>query len=310
MVEVDLLNNILVIGSLNMDLVTHVPHLPTAGETISSLAFQKNPGGKGANQAVAASKLGANVTMIGKVGSDEYGDLLIDSLKHAKVSTEGIKQEDTTGMAFISVSDTGENHIVLVAGANSKMCRSDIDDMKKVIEDSDIIIMQLEIPIDVVEYTLNLAVQLEKQVILNPAPAQNLPINMLGSVDMLIPNEIELQILTGMPTSTEQEIIEAAHHLKSRGVKRIIVTMGENGSYLFNDDGHVHIPAFQVKAVDTTAAGDSYVAAFAVGKTKGMDDRDAAEFASKVSAITVTRAGAQPSLPTLQEVQDFCFNLS
>ncbi|WP_408011301.1 ribokinase [Pseudalkalibacillus sp. A8] len=301
------LKKILIIGSLNMDFVSHVPHLPRAGETISSTKFQKNPGGKGANQAVAAAKLGADVAMIGKVGSDDYGALLLNSLKQASVDTKGIQQEETTGMAFINVSREGENNIVLVPGANSKMKRSDIDQLRSIIEESDIIIMQLEIPFEVVEYALQLAIKLKKEVILNPAPAQTMPEELLRRVHTLIPNEIELQLLTGMPTSTEQEIVEAALNLKSLGVKRIIVTMGEKGSYVINDETQAHIPAYKVNPVDTTAAGDSYIAAFAVGITKGMSDQEAAKFASKVSAMVVTKEGAQPSLPTLEEVEKFVF---
>lgn len=297
--------NILVIGSLNIDLVTRVPHLPQPGETIASRKFQKNPGGKGANQAVAAAKLGANVTMIGKVGTDEHGELLINSLRSAGVSTAGIRREGTTGMAFISVSDEGENHIVLVAGANNAVRRSDISAMRGLIEESDMIVMQLEIPLEVVKHALELAVGLGKNVILNPAPARDLPAEMLRHVYVLIPNETELQILSGMPTSTEQEIVDAARHLNSLGTQRVIVTMGDRGSFLISETLHTHIPAYPVRAVDTTAAGDAYVAAFAVGKTQGMSDVEAAKFASKAAAITVTREGAQPSLPTRDDVQRY-----
>lgn len=297
--------NILVIGSLNIDLVTRVPHLPQPGETIASRKFQKNPGGKGANQAVAAAKLGANVTMIGKVGTDEHGELLINSLRSAGVSTAGIRREGTTGMAFISVSDEGENHIVLVAGANNAVRRSDISAMRGLIEESDMIVMQLEIPLEVVKHALELAVGLGKNVILNPAPVRDLPAEMLRHVYVLIPNETELQILSGMPTSTEQEIVDAARHLNSLGTQRVIVTMGDRGSFLISETLHTHIPAYPVRAVDTTAAGDAYVAAFAVGKTQGMSDVEAAKFASKVAAITVTREGAQPSLPTRDDVQRY-----
>lgn len=297
--------NILVIGSLNIDLVTRVPHLPQPGETIASRKFQKNPGGKGANQAVAAAKLGANVTMIGKVGTDEHGELLINSLRSAGVSTAGIRREGTTGMAFISVSDEGENHIVLVAGANNAVRRSDISAMRGLIEESDMIVMQLEIPLEVVAYALELAVGLGKNVILNPAPARDLPAEMLRHVYVLIPNETELEILSGMPTSTKQEIVDAARHLNSLGTQRVIVTMGDRGSYLISETLHTHIPAYPVRAVDTTAAGDAYVAAFAVGKTQGMSDVEAAKFASKAAAITVTREGAQPSLPTRDDVQRY-----
>ncbi|WP_028778033.1 ribokinase [Shimazuella kribbensis] len=296
------MKRILVIGSLNMDLVTHVSHLPKPGETISSSKFYKNPGGKGANQAIAAAKLGANVQMIGKVGWDDYGTDLLDNLRSANVQIDGVKREDVTGMAFINVSDEGENNIVLVPGANSKITNADIDQMKDEIAACDLIILQLEIPLPVVEYTLRLAKNIQKEVILNPAPAQKLSTDMLRMVHTLIPNETELEILTGRPVSTEKELIEAAQMVRSWGVKRIVVTLGSKGSLLINDQEQVLLPAYRVDAVDTTAAGDAYVGAFAIGITSGMSDQEAAKFASKVSAIVVTREGAQQSLPTKEEV--------
>ncbi|MBS4206690.1 ribokinase [Bacillus sp. FJAT-50079] len=299
------MGKILIIGSLNMDLVSHVSHLPQAGETISSFKFQEVLGGKGANQAVAAAKLGANVSMIGKVGADDYGKALRNGLEQSGVNTKGIRIEGSTGMAFITVSKNGENTIVLVPGANSKMKRSDINQLKYMIEQSDIIIMQLEIPFETVEYTIQLAEKQKKDIILNPAPAQQLPYPLLKSIHTLIPNETELHLLTGMPTSTINEVQVAAHYLKSLGLNRIIVTMGEKGSYLINGEQQIHIPAYRVKSIDTTAAGDAFIGAFAVGVTKGMDDQKAAEFATKVSAIVVTKEGAQPSLPTLEEVDRF-----
>src|SRR5579875_2350631 len=175
-----------------MDLVTHVSHLPQAGETISSLTFQTHPGGKGANQAAAAAKLGANVKMIGKVGSDEYGSMLLNSLKHAGVGTEGILRSKTTGMAFITVSSAGENSIVLVPGANNELTPADIEQLRYLIEASDIMILQLEIPLTTVEHALRLGVELNKEVILNPAPAQALPDELLRTVPTLILNETEL----------------------------------------------------------------------------------------------------------------------
>ncbi|MFJ7724675.1 ribokinase [Neobacillus sp. NPDC097160] len=300
--EVGSLKKILVIGSLNMDLVAYVPHLPHPGETISSTKFQQNPGGKGANQAVAAAKLGGNVAMIGRVGVDDHGQVLLNNLKQAGVDITGIRQEGTTGMAFINVSKDGENNIVLVPGANHQVTRADIDASIELIKESEFIIMQLEIPLDVVEYVLAIAAEHQKEVILNPAPCQPLSDKMLRMVHTLIPNETELQQLTGMPTSTMEELVKAALLLKSSGVVRIIITMGDKGSFLLNDELQVHIPATKVIPVDTTAAGDSYIASFAVGITKGMSDQEAAEFASKVSSIVVTREGAQPSLPTLEEV--------
>ncbi|UCZ52848.1 ribokinase [Bacillus shivajii] len=299
------MGNILVIGSLNVDLVSKVPHLPKVGETILSTDFHQSYGGKGANQAVAAANLGANVSMIGKVGTDENGKGLINSLVQAGVSTYGLKQDGTTGMAFINVDGKGDNQIVIVPGANDQLIISDIDEMKSLIEQSDYILIQLEIPLDVVEYSINLAVDMGKEVILNPAPMQEVPNEILRNLYALIPNETELQALTGKPVATIQEIAVAAKHLQAKGVGRIIVTMGSRGSYLINDDEERLIPAYQVNAVDATAAGDAYIAAFAVGKTKGLSDREAAEFANKTSAIVVTRKGAQTALPTLEEVEQF-----
>jgi ribokinase len=206
-------------------------------------------------------------------------------------------------MAFINVSQEGENHIVLIPGANYQVSREDIDHSIPLIKESEFIILQLEIPLDVVEYVLILAAEHQKKVILNPAPGQKLSAEMLRMVHTLIPNETELQLLTGMPAGTTEDIAEAALFLKSLGIARIIVTMGEKGSYLLNDESQVHIPAREVTPVDTTAAGDAYIAAFVVGLTKGMGDLEAAEFATKVSAIVVTREGAQPALPTLEETE-------
>lgn len=290
-----------------MDLVAYVSYLPQAGETISSNKFLKVPGGKGANQAVAAAKLGADVCMIGKVGLDDYGDELLASLQSANVQIGGIKQAGVTGMAFISVAEDGENNIVLVPGANAKISQDDINKMKHYIQESDLIIMQLEIPLDVVQYVLKLAANLNKKVILNPAPATKLSTNLLQHVHTLIPNEVELEMLTGIPISTHEDIITAAKNLRDIGIKRVLVTLGAKGAILLNERELVEIPAYNVKAIDSTAAGDSYIGAFAVGVLKGMEDKEAATFASKVAAIVVTREGAQTSIPTMDEVEEFQF---
>lgn len=298
----DLRKKILVIGSLNVDLVSRVEQLPLAGQTISSKDFNVIPGGKGANQAVGAAKLGADVTMIGKVGNDENGILLLDSLQQAGVNTEHIQKGDTTGMAFITVDQAGENHIVLVPGANNEMSKADIDKYKAVLEQSEIIILQLEIPLNVVEYVIQLAKKRNKKVILNPAPSQVLSKHVFQGIHTLIPNETELAILTNKPTSTYDQITEAAKYLKSIGVEEVIVTMGSQGSYIITDKYKAHIPSEKVDVVDTTAAGDSYIAAYAVGRTNGLSSLEAAKFATKVAAITVTREGAQSSLPSQEEM--------
>ncbi|KKX56452.1 ribokinase [Brevibacillus borstelensis] len=294
--------NIVVVGSLNMDLVSHVPRLPKAGETITSTSFQTIPGGKGANQAVAAARLGANVHMIGKVGCDTYGDMLLESLADSLVNTGGIGREGTTGMALINVSGRGENNIVLVPGANGMMGKADIDRHIRLLEGCDVLLVQLEIPLAVVEYAVKLAHDRGKLVVLNPAPAQSLSPSFLRHVDTVTPNETELELLSGMPVETLSEIEAAAEKLLGLGPKRIVVTMGEKGALIVNADGATHIPALKVQAVDTTAAGDSFTAAFTVGMAKGMTDEGAGTFASRVAAIAVTRHGAQPSLPTLAEV--------
>jgi len=198
--EVVILGKILVVGSLNVDLVSYVPHLPKVGETVSSMKFQTNYGGKGANQAFAAAKLGKEVSMIGKVGSDEYGTSMINHLKQANVDPIGIQIENgPTGMAFINVSKGGENNIILVPGANHEVQRSDIDKYRYLFDHANLVLIQLEIPFSVVEYVLEVAAELNKKVILNPAPAQELTKKMLEKVHTIIPNETELQVLTGMP---------------------------------------------------------------------------------------------------------------
>lgn len=298
---------ILVAGSLNMDLVTYLPELPKTGETVKSSDFRRIPGGKGANQAAAAAKLGADVAMIGKVGRDEFGDILIQCMEEAGVQAEGIMREGTTGMAFIQVASSGDNTIVLVPGANGNLRPEDIDRLSSMVRDCSLVVMQLEIPLDVVEHVVRLAAEYGKEVILNPAPApaEPLPSAILKGVQTMTPNETELQTLTGMPVSTLDEIRAAAERLQSLGPKRVIVTMGDNGAYMINEEERLHIPGYRVQAVDATAAGDSFTAAFAVGKLRGMSDREAVVFANKVAAVVVTRHGALPSLPTWEQVEHF-----
>ena len=296
---------IAVLGSLNMDLVAHVHHLPQPGETIISSRFQTIPGGKGANQAVAAARLGAKVRMIGKVGGDSYGEQLLEGLAEAGIDTEGIEREGTTGMALINVSDQGENPIVLVPGANNEVTVAYAAHHHGILTDCDVLLVQLEIPLDTVAYAVQTAHRLGKRIILNPAPAQPLPEEILRCIDTLTPNETELELLTGLPVKTLPEIEAAAQKLLPKGPGRVIVTLGEKGALLARADGTLHIPACQVAAIDTTAAGDAFTAAFAVAQGRGMADEEAIRFASKAAAIVVTRHGAQPSLPTLEEVEAF-----
>ncbi|WP_040978464.1 ribokinase [Oceanobacillus jeddahense] len=298
------MKKIVVIGSLNIDLVSQVRELPERGETIISKDFHVTPGGKGANQAVAAARLNADVKMVGKIGNDSHGSILMNNLENANVDTSSITVGKTTGSAFITVNESGDNHIVLVPGANNEFTKNDIDQVVPDIKDSDLIIMQLEIPLEIIEYTLQIANQHNKKVILNPAPAQNLSKEIYPYIHTLIPNETELKQLTKMPVTTDEEIILAAKYLKSRGVEQVIVTLGEKGSYLVNSKGVEYIEPYPVKALDTTAAGDAFIAAFCVGLNEGHTDLSAARFASKVAALTVTKVGAQSSLPLRDEVEN------
>ncbi|MCE7792773.1 ribokinase [Salipaludibacillus sp. CUR1] len=302
------MKKIVVIGSLNMDLVTEVDHLVKPGETLSALSFSALPGGKGANQAAAAGKLGADVHMVGKIGADDYGDTLLNSLKQANVAADGILIENNgspTGMAFIQVSRTGENSIVLVNGSNNNFRPHDLDAIRGVIEQGEIIILQLEIPFETVVMAIDLAKELGKKVILNPAPARSLPDELLKKIDLIIPNEIELETLTGLPAKTEDNIYTAADRLLASGAGKVIVTAGDRGCYYVGGGTREHIPPEKVKAVDTTAAGDSFIGAMAAGLSEGLAERKAIDLAVKAAAVTVTRKGAQPSLPDRGEVEDY-----
>lgn len=298
------MDKILVAGSLNIDLVTQVPYLPKPGETLTSLAFSRNPGGKGANQASIIGKLTGRVGMIGKVGDDDHGELLLETLQNAHVDTSGVQvaAQDNTGMAFIHVSNDGENSIVLVPGTNSRLYPADIDSREELLRESDIVVLQLEIPLETVAYVIERASALNKKLILNPAPAVHIDTALLEKIDVLIPNESELSILSGLSADTDDKVRKAAHSLLAKGVKSLVVTMGERGSWYFSGEEEQHVPAVPAEIVDTTGAGDSYIGAFAYGLSKGLDEISAMKAASRVASISVSQKGAQPELG-----EDFVF---
>lgn len=298
-------SKILVIGSINMDLVLRVPYIPQVGETLLGSSVERIPGGKGANQAVTAAKLGANVSMLGKVGGDEFGIPLIDNLRQAGVHADRIDlvPAASSGLAVIQVNDEGDNSIVVLAGANDLCSKDYILDHEELIKEAEIVILQMEIPHEAVYQAIDLANKHRKTVLLNPAPAPDfIPDAILGKLDYLIPNETELQKLSGQPVDSIAAAEDAAKVLLSKGVGNLIVTLGSNGSLYVSANGAVHVPAQAVKAVDTTAAGDSFVAAFAVGLSEGKSVQEALAFATKVSSIVVTKAGAQTSIPNRSEV--------
>lgn len=299
------MKKIVVVGSINMDLVTICNRVPEGGETLFGEEFFQVPGGKGANQAVAIGKLGTDVTMLGKVGKDSFGKDLIEAMKKSGVKTEHIKEgEKATGIAKIIVEKNGQNRILVVAGANSEIDREYIDEHLDVIRDCDVLVAQLEIPIETVAYALEKAKEFGKMTILNPAPARELSEDIIRNSDLIIPNESELALMTGMKTDTHEEIKEAGEKLLNLGVKDLIVTLGSKGSLHLNREVCEFHSAYKVKAVDTTAAGDSFIGGL-VRELKGNNLSEAIEFATKVSAIAVTKKGAQTSIPTIEEVENF-----
>ena len=294
------MKNICVIGSLNMDLVVNVDAMPKPGQTIIGSNFKEVPGGKGANQAVAMARLNGNVSMIGKVGEDGFGQTLINSLKNDKVDTTYIQTtKGSTGVALITVDKNAQNSIVVSPGANFEVKEEDIDNNIKAIENSDIVVLQLETPLNTIKYALNKAKELNKYTILNPAPAVKLDDEIIKNVDLLTPNETELEIISGVSIETEEDIQKAAQIMIEKGVKELIVTLGSKGSLYINKEKSMF------KKADTTAAGDSYTGALAVALSQDKGIEDAMDFASKVGALSVLKEGAQSSLPTLEDVINF-----
>jgi ribokinase len=296
------MTNILVIGSLNTDLVVRAPHFPAPGETIQGDNLITIPGGKGANQSVAAARLGGKVIMIGRVGADTFGTTLIDNLNQNNVDTHLIIKDDSTatGAAVIIVDSQGQNSIVLSPGANDRVTSSDI--VPDSFSGSKLLLLQFEIPMEAVIHSARLAREKGLLVVLNPAPARNIPDDLLRIADYILPNETELGLLTGKPVSNPALVEEAAHILIARGARNIIVTLGAEGALIVNQDVATLIPAFKVKVVDTTAAGDAFIGGFAVGLLNGKSLQDAVQYGCACGALAVTKFGAQPSLPIAADV--------
>jgi ribokinase len=296
-----------VIGSINMDLVIQVPRFPAPGETITGGDLQTYPGGKGANQAAALSRQQIRTAMVGKVGDDPYGQQLIQSLRDQQVDITGVRisGESATGSALISVTAEGENSIILSPGANRSICTEDIDPSKGLIASSSVMLLQLEIPLPAVEYAARMGQEQGLKVILNPAPAAELPHSLLESVDILVPNESELALLSGREISDISDAESAAKRLMDRGIPVVIVTLGDQGALLVEKSGSQHIPAAEVEVVDTTAAGDSFIGGLAAGILQHKPLPEAVRYANIAGALATTKSGAQPSLPTAAEVENF-----
>ncbi|WP_122838301.1 ribokinase [Pseudomonas viridiflava] len=296
-----------VIGSLNMDLVTRAPRLPRGGETLIGQSFATVSGGKGANQAVAAARLGAQVSMVGCVGNDAYGTALRDALVAEQIDCQAVSTvEGSSGVALIVVDDNSQNAIVIVAGANGALTPAVIGCFDAVLQAADVIICQLEIPDASVGHALKRARELGKTVILNPAPASRpLPADWYANIDYLIPNESEATALSGVPVDSLDSAKVAAARLIALGAGKVIITLGAQGSLFASGSRLEHFPAPAVKAIDTTAAGDTFVGGFAAALANGQDEAAAIRFGQVAAALSVTRAGAQPSIPTLSDVQAF-----
>lgn len=299
------MKKIIVIGSLNMDSVIETMVIPKAGETVAGKSLVHVPGGKGANQAYALGKLGGDVSMIGALGNDAFGKELKKNLETVNVDTSGIEllEDEISGQAFVFVDKKGENSIISISGTNGLVSKKMIEKNKKIIEYSDIVIMQMEIPAEVVEYAKEIAKGMGKMVIIDPSPVvEGLPDSFWRGVDYIKPNEIEFEMLTGHTVNTEEELSCGARKMLSKGIKGVIVTLGKKGCWLVTADVQKFFPAKKVKAIDTTAAGDSFMAGFALAISQGMSLDKAIRFGQKVSAIAVTRRGAQTSIPTLDEL--------
>lgn len=298
---------ILVIGSLNMDLVVHVPRVPADGETLLGTEFHRYFGGKGANQAVAVARQGVKTIMAGRVGADAFGRDQIASLKAEGIETDYllVDEERPSGVAFIIIDSQGSNRIMVVPGANGAVSHRDIEALEPVMAECSCVVVQLEIPIEAVLAAVRAAHAQGAKVILNPAPAQPLPLDMYPHVTVITPNESEARLLTGVEVCDLESARKAAQVLLDRGVLAVVITLGSQGAYGRTLAEEFHFPGHQVQVVDTVAAGDTFTGALAALIGEGRSLKEAVEYANAAAALAVTRRGAQPSVPTRAEVLRF-----
>lgn len=299
--------SIVVVGSSNTDMVIQAEHLPAPGETILGGTFFMAQGGKGANQAVAAARLNGQVTFIAKTGADVFGKQSLKLYKDGAIDTSYISTDENnpSGVALITVDKNGENCIAVAPGANGTLSADDIRRAQPVLEKASIILMQLEIPLETVEYVADLAASANVKLVLNPAPARILPDDLLRKISIITPNKKEAEMLTCIEISDVNSAQQAAKILAAKGIETVIITMGAEGAIIFDNDSFTIVPALKVKAVDTTAAGDVFNGALAVAISEGKDMREAVHFANAAAAISVTALGAQASAPHRNEAEAF-----
>jgi ribokinase len=298
------MGKIVVLGSLNMDLIIRMPRLPALGETVLGGDLVTALGGKGANQAVAAARLGGEVAMIGRVGADAYGQAQRAALREAGIDVRWLLSDPKTptGVAFILLDEAGQNSIVVIPGANHCVSPDDVLAAQAALEGAPCLVMQLETPLDTVVEAASLAAQKGVRVVLNPAPAQPLPASLLSKVDTLVLNETEAGLLTSLSVEGDDAVQQAGRRLLELGPRCVVLTLGGRGAFWITPQRSGFVPVFKVQVVDTTAAGDAFVGAFAVALAEGMPEDTAARFACASGALATTRLGAQPSLPTRVEV--------
>jgi ribokinase len=288
---------IAVVGSANIDLTTFADHFPKPGETIFGQRFDLGFGGKGANQAVAARLCGSEVFMVARVGTDLFGPATIENFRQQGIDPTHVKQVDglSSGVAPIFVEPNGQNRIIVVKGANDAVKPADVDAAADTLKSADCIVLQFEIPIETVYYTVGFARKHGIRCIVNPAPAQPVDMKALSELDYFVPNESEAETITGMPVKNVEDAKKCAEKLLSGGVRRVIVTLGANGSLLANRDGMEHVPPFAVKSVDSTGAGDAFIGSFAVFLGEGLPEKEAVRRANLYAGLSTTGVGTQKS---------------
>ena len=299
------MKKILVIGSSNTDLVIKTSKFPVPGETVIGGVFNTFAGGKGANQAVAAKRLGAEVIFLACLGQDDFGRKAIQGYKEEGIDTHYISldKEYPTGVASIIIDEEGENSIVVAPGANNRLSKADVKRIIPLMETVDIVLVQLEVPLETIDFAIRKATELNKKVILNPAPATELNKDLYPCIDVITPNESETELLLGKKVSDLESASTAAQIFLDKGVKEVVITLGEGGAFFKNKEEEFLIPAVKTKVIDTTAAGDTFNGALAVALSEGKSWREAIGFSNRAAAISVTRLGAQSSIPYRKEVE-------